>query len=122
MRNLLDSCAGKTEARLAGCPFGSTLAESRNLQNIKSSVEQYPQITLAESVGDSYSYGYSEPNVDGNAWNIVTEEYGEALITGRYKSWDEMEDFDNNVQFSVRGAAEIVDGKVVINVEEDSQH
>ena len=40
-------------------------------------------------------------------------------MTGSYEMFDDTESFDDTVSISLSGTAEIVDGKVVINVEDD---
>lgn len=122
VKTLIDSCAKKTVAQPDGCPFGSYSAESHDATNIKWSISSYP----TASVGDSSGEGYFDPEEStgpngGPAWPISTESTGEAFVTGKYESYfDESETLDDTVTFSVDGTAEIVDGKVVINIEGDS--
>lgn len=121
VKTLIDSCAKKTVAQPDGCPFGSYSAESYDATNIKWSISSYP----TASVGDSSGEGYFDPEEStgpngGPAWPISTETTGEAFVTGKYDSFfDESDTFDDTVTFSVDGTAEIVDGKVVINIEGD---
>ncbi|QIN30218.1 hypothetical protein [Brevibacterium luteolum] len=119
VRSLLDSCAGKAETEPAGCPFGSRSASYSDVTNVKWSIEEYPGISLSDSGGYGYGYGDSEPN-DGSKWRITSESTGSALITGTYSLFGDSESYDNTVSFDVSGTAEIVDGKVVISVEENS--
>ncbi len=119
VRSLLDSCAGKAETEPAGCPFGSRSAGYSDVTNVKWSIEEYPDISLSDSGGYGFGYGDSEPS-DGSKWRITSESTGSALITGRYSLFGDSESYDNTVSFDVSGTAEIVDGKVVISVEEDS--
>lgn len=119
VRSLLDSCAGKAETEPAGCPFGSRSASYSDVTNVKWSIEEYPDISLSDSGGYGFGYGDSEPS-DGSKWRITSESTGSALITGRYSLFGDSESYDNTVSFDVSGTAEIVDGKVVISVEEDS--
>ena len=122
VKTLIDSCAKKTVAQPDGCPFGSFSAENRDATNIKWSVSSYPTVSVAS---DSSNGGYFDPAEEttgpngGPAWPISTETTGEAFITAKYEMFDESENFDDTVTFSVDGTAEIVDGKVVINVEGD---
>ncbi|WP_257943908.1 hypothetical protein [Brevibacterium aurantiacum] len=121
VKTLIDSCAKKTVAQPDGCPFGSYSAESYDATNLKWSISSYPTAT----VGDPSGEGYFDPEEStgpngGPAWPISTESTGEAFLTGKYDSYfDESETFDDTVTFSVDGTAEIVDGKVVINIEGD---
>ncbi|SMX70421.1 hypothetical protein BANT918_00577 [Brevibacterium antiquum CNRZ 918] len=121
VKTLIDSCAKKTVAQPDGCPFGSYSAESYDATNIKWSISSYP----TAKVGDSSGEGYFDPEDStgpngGPAWPISTETTGEAFVTGKYDSFfDESDTFDDTVTFSVDGTAEIVDGKVVINIEGD---
>ncbi|MFL0575336.1 hypothetical protein ACH0BO_01130 [Brevibacterium luteolum] len=119
VRSLLDSCAGTAETEPAGCPFGSRSASYSDVTNVKWSIEEYPDISLSDSGGYGYGYGDSEPN-DGSKWRITSESTGSALITGKYSLFGDSESYDNTVSFDVSGTAEIVDGKVVISVEENS--
>lgn len=122
VKTLIDSCAKKTVAQPDGCPFGSYSAESYDATNIKWSISSYP----TANVGDPSGEGYFDPEEStgpngGPAWPISTETTGEAFVTGKYDSFfDESDTFDDTVTFSVDGTAEIVDGKVVINVAGDS--
>ncbi|MDN6122484.1 MAG: hypothetical protein L0I80_01255, partial [Brevibacterium sp.] len=121
IKTLIDSCAKKTVAQPDGCPFGSYSAESYDATNIKWSISSYPTAT----VGDPSGEGYFDPEEStgpngGPAWPISTESTGEAFVTGKYEMFDESETFDDTVTFSVDGTAEIVDGKVVINIDGDS--
>lgn len=120
VRSLLDSCAGKTETEPAGCPFGSRSASYSDVTDVKWSIEEYPDVSLSED-GYGYGYGDSEPS-DGSKWRITSESTGTALITGKYSLFGDSENYDNTVSFDVSGTAEIVDGKVVISVEEDSEY
>lgn len=121
VKTLIDSCAKKTVAQPDGCPFGSYSAESYDATNIKWSISSYP----TASVGDPSGEGSFDPEEStgpngGPAWPISTETTGEAFVTGKYDSFfDESDTFDDTVTFSVDGTAEIVDGKVVINIDGD---
>ena len=119
VKTLIDSCAKKTVAQPDGCPFGSYSAESYDATNIKWSISSYPTAIVGDPSGEGYfdPEGSTGPN-GGPAWPISTETTGEAFVTGKYDSFfDESDTFDDTVTFSVDGTAEIVDGKVVINIE-----
>ncbi|GAA1859846.1 hypothetical protein GCM10009813_21380 [Brevibacterium marinum] len=122
VKTLIDSCAKKTVAQADGCPFGSYSAESYDATNIKWSISSYPTVSVGT---DSSGGGYYDPEEStgpngGPAWPITTETTGEAFVTGKYDSFfDDSDTFDDTVTFSVDGTAEIVDGKVVINVDGD---
>lgn len=119
VKTLIDSCAKKTVAEPDGCPFGSSLAKSYKATNIKWSISSYPTVSVGS---DSTADGYYEPEDStgpngGPAWPITTDTTGEAFVTGKYDDFfDDSETFDDTVTFSVNGTAEIVDGKVVINI------
>lgn len=120
VKTLIDSCAKKTVAQPDGCPFGSYRAENRDATNIKWSISSYPSVSVANdsSAGDYYDPQDSTGPNGGPAWPISTETTGEALVTGKYDSFfDDDDTFDDTVTFSVDGTAEIVDGKIVINVD-----
>ncbi len=110
--------AQKTVAQPDGCPFGSFSAESYDATNIKWSTSSYPTVTVADSSSDPY-YDLGEttgPN-GGPAWAVTSVTEGEAFVTGNYDSFfDDDGTFDDTVTFSVDGTAEIVDGKVVITI------
>ncbi|SIH77040.1 Uncharacterised protein [Mycobacteroides abscessus subsp. abscessus] len=118
VKTLIDSCAQKTVAQPDGCPFGSFSAESYDATNIKWSTSSYPTVTVADSSSDPY-YDLGEttgPN-GGPAWAVTSVTEGEAFVTGNYDSFfDDDGTFDDTVTFSVDGTAEIVDGKVVITI------
>ncbi|MGJ7539971.1 hypothetical protein ACSFCK_06795 [Brevibacterium luteolum] len=119
VRSLLDSCAGKAETEPAGCPFGSRSATYSEVTDVKWSIEEYPEISLSDG---GYGYGYyggSEPD-EASKWHITSESSGSALITGKYSLFGETESYDDTVSIDVFGTAEIIDGKVVISVEEGS--
>lgn len=122
VKTLIDSCAKKTVAQPDGCPFGSYSAESYDATNLKWSISSYP----TASVNDPSGEGYFDPEEStgpngGPAWLISTDTTGEAFVTGKYDSFfDESDTFEDTVTFSVDGTAEIVDGKVVINIDGDS--
>ncbi|WP_253719815.1 hypothetical protein [Brevibacterium renqingii] len=122
VKTLIDSCAEKTVAQPDGCPFGSSLADSYDATDLKWSISSYPTVIVAdESVGsDPYADPESATGPNGGpAWLISSDATGEALVTGSYEMFDETESFDDTVSISLSGTAEIVDGKVVINVEDD---
>lgn len=118
VKTLIDSCAQKTVAQPDGCPFGSYSAEGYDATNIKWSISSYPTVTVADSSSDPY-YDLGEttgPN-GGPAWAVTSVTEGEAFVTGNYDSFfDDDGTFDDTVTFSVDGTAEIVDGKVVITI------
>ncbi|MDN6158540.1 MAG: hypothetical protein L0J13_11425 [Brevibacterium sp.] len=122
VKTLIDTCAQKTVAQADGCPFGSYSAENYEATNIKWSISSYPTVSVG---GNSSGGGYFDPEDStglngGPAWPITTETSGEAFVTGTYDSFfDDSDTFDDTVTFSVDGTAEIVDGKVVINVDGD---
>ncbi|MDN5877915.1 MAG: hypothetical protein L0H69_14710, partial [Brevibacterium sp.] len=97
-------------------------AENYEATNIKWSISSYPTVSVG---GNSSGGGYFDPEDStgpngGPAWPITTETSGEAFVTGTYDSFfDDSDTFDDTVTFSVDGTAEIVDGKVVINVDGD---
>lgn len=126
VKTLIDSCAKKTVAEPDGCPFGSSTATIYEATNIKWSISSYPTVTLGSdsgseggSFGDGQFSGSGQttgPN-GGPAWTITTETTGEAYLTGKRESFSgDTETFDDTVTFSVDGVAEIVDGKVVIDI------
>ena len=120
VKTLVDSCAKKTVAEPDGCPFGSYSAESYDATNIKWSISSYPTVSVGSGPSDG---SYVEPEDStgpngGPAWRISTETTGEAFATGKYDSFfDESETFEDTVTFSVDGTAEIVEDKIVINVD-----
>lgn len=119
VRSLLDSCAGKAETEPTGCPFGSRSATYSEVTDVKWSIEEYPEISLSDG---GYGYGYyggSEPD-EASKWRITSESSGSALITGKSNLFGETESYDDTVSIDVFGTAEIIDGKVVISVEEGS--
>jgi predicted secreted protein len=122
VKTLIDSCAKKTTAQPDGCPFGSSLADSYDATGLKWSISSYPTVTVADEAMGSDPYADPEsatgPN-GGPAWPISSDTTGEALVTGSYEMFDDTESFDDTVSISLSGTAEIVDGKVVITVEDD---
>lgn len=119
VRSLLDSCAGKAETEPTGCPFGSRSATYSEVTDVKWSIEEYPEISLSDG---GYGYGYyggSEPD-EASKWRITSKSSGSALITGKSNLFGETESYDDTVSIDVFGTAEIIDGKVVISVEEGS--
>ncbi|RBP67191.1 hypothetical protein DFO66_102244 [Brevibacterium sanguinis] len=122
VKTLIDSCADKTVAQPDGCPFGSSLAESYEAENIKWSISSYPTITVADSSSADMYFDSGSPTGPngGPAWSITSETSGEAFITGDYEMFgDERETFDDTVTFSIDGTAEVVDGKVVVSIAAD---
>lgn len=117
VKTLIDTCAAKTDAEPDGCPFasyGSTYMD--DLGDIVWSIESYPTVTVT---GDDY-YGFGDYDGEQAAWWVTSESPGEALVTGTYTDYfDDTETFDETVTFDISGTAEIVDGKVVVNVDPD---
>ena len=122
VKTLIDSCAKKTVAQPDGCPFGSSLAESYDATGLTWSISSYPTVTVADDSMGADQYSNPEdatgPN-GGPAWLISSDTSGEALVTGSYDMFDESEPFDDTVTFDLNGTAEIVDGKIVITVNDD---
>lgn len=122
VKTLIDSCAKKSVAQPDGCPFGSSLAESYDASGLTWSISSYPTVTVADDSMGADQYSNPEdatgPN-GGPAWLISSDTSGEALVTGTYDMFDESEPFDDTVTFDVGGTAEIVDGKIVITVNDD---
>ncbi|WP_262776225.1 hypothetical protein [Brevibacterium permense] len=122
VKTLIDSCAKKTVAQPDGCPFGSSLADSYDATGLTWSISSYPTVTVADDSMGADQYSNPEdatgPN-GGPAWLISSETSGEALVTGSYDMFDESEPFDDTVTFDLNGTAEIVDGKIVITVNDD---
>ncbi|MGR6090811.1 hypothetical protein ACU4IU_09635 [Brevibacterium sp. CSND-B09] len=122
VKTLIDSCAKKTVAQPDGCPFGSSLADSYDATGLTWSISSYPTVTVADdSIGaDQYSNPEDATGPNGGpAWLISSDTSGEALVTGSYDLFDESEPFDDTVTFDLNGTAEIVDGKIVITVNDD---
>ncbi len=122
VKTLIDSCAKKTVAQPDGCPFGSSLADSYDATGLTWSISSYPTVTVADdSIGaDQYSNPEDATGPNGGpAWLISSDTSGEALVTGSYDMFDESEPFDDTVTFDLNGTAEIVDGKIVITVNDD---
>jgi predicted secreted protein len=122
VKTLIDSCAKKSVAQPDGCPFGSSLAESYDATGLTWSISSYPTVTVADdSLGaDQYSNPEDATGPNGGpAWLISSNTSGEALVTGTYDMFDESEPFDDTVSFDLNGTAEIVDGKIVITVNDD---
>lgn len=122
VKTLIDSCAKKTVAQPDGCPFGSSLADSYDATGLTWSISSYPTVTVADDSMGADQYSNPEdatgPN-GGPAWLISSDTTGEALVTGSYDMFDESEPFDDTVTFDLNGTAEIVDGKIVITVNDD---
>ncbi|WP_434592441.1 hypothetical protein [Brevibacterium sp. 1718] len=122
VKTLIDSCAKKTVAQPDGCPFGSSLADSYDATGLTWSISSYPTVTVADDSMGADQYSNPEdatgPN-GGPAWLISSDTSGEALVTGSYDMFDESEPFDDTVTFDLNGTAEIVDGKIVITVNDD---
>ncbi|MFE1082075.1 hypothetical protein [Brevibacterium sediminis] len=122
VKTLIDSCAKKTVARPDGCPFGSSLADSYEATGLTWSISSYPTVSVADDSMGADQYSNPEdatgPN-GGPAWLISSDTSGEALVTGSYDMFDESEPFDDTVTFDLNGTAEIVDGKIVITVNDD---
>ena len=122
VKTLIDSCAKKSVAQPDGCPFGSSLAESYDATGLTWSISSYPTVTVADDSMGADQYSNPEdatgPN-GGPAWLISSDTSGEALVTGSYDMFDESEPFDDTVSFDLNGTAEIVDGKIVITVNDD---
>lgn len=122
VKTLIDSCAKKSVAQPDGCPFGSSLAESYDASGLKWSISSYPTVTVADDSMGADQYSNPEdatgPN-GGPAWLISSDTSGEALVTGTYDMFDESEPFDDTVTFDFNGTAEIVNGKIVITVNDD---
>lgn len=122
VQTLIDSCAKKTVAQPDGCPFGSSLADSYDATGLTWSISSYPTVTVADDSMGADQYSNPEdatgPN-GGPAWLISSDTSGEALVTGSYDMFDESEPFDDTVTFDLNGTAEIVDGKIVITVNDD---
>lgn len=122
VKTLIDSCAKKSVAQPDGCPFGSSLAESYDATGLTWSISSYPTVTVADDSMGADQYSNPEdatgPN-GGPAWLISSNTSGEALVTGSYDMFDESEPFDDTVTFDLNGTAEIVDGKIVITVNDD---
>ena len=123
VKTLIDTCAAKTDAEPDGCPFASSEASYRDdVGNIVWSVESYPSVTVsgADSYGDYYGDS-SQGDGGESAWSVTSDTAGEALVTGTYKDYfDDTETFDESVSIGIGGTAEIVDGKVVVNIDSDS--
>lgn len=120
VKTLIDTCAAKTDAEPDGCPFASYGSSYMDdLGNIVWSIESYPTVTVT---GDDY-YGFGDYDTGAGeqaAWWVTSESPGEAMVTGTYKDYsDDTETFDETVTFDISGTAEIIDGKVVVNVDLD---
>lgn len=112
VKTLIDTCATKTDVEPDGCPFASSSTSYRDdVRDIVWSIEEYPTVTV--TTGDYYDEGDSP-----SAWYVTTDSWGEALVTGTYLDWfDDRETFDESVTFWIEGTVEIIDGKVVVNVD-----
>ncbi|SDR93124.1 hypothetical protein SAMN04489752_0613 [Brevibacterium siliguriense] len=122
VKTLIDSCAKKSVAQPDGCPFGSSLAESYDATGLTWSISSYPTVTVADDSMGADQYSNPEDAIGPNggpAWLISSDTSGEALVTGSYDMFDESEPFDDTVSFDLNGTAEIVDGKIVITVNDD---
>jgi hypothetical protein len=114
VRTLIDSCAAKTDLDPQGCPFGSTSGSYRDeVRDVAWSIEEYPTVSLV--TGEYYD---DVGATTSDQWYVSTDSIGEALVTGTYLDWfDDREPFDETVSFWIDGTVEIIDGKVVVNVE-----
>ena len=114
VRTLIDSCAEKTDLEPQGCPFGSSSGSYRDeVRDVAWSIEEYPTVSL--TTGEYYD---DVEATTGDQWYVSTDTSGEALVTGTYLDWfDDRETFDDTVTFWISGTVEIIDGKVVVNVE-----